>query len=323
MRDAAVDITIVVPVFNERDSLQPLHASLTSILKGVGRTYEIIFVDDGSDDGTEGALEDLVRSDAATRALMLRRNFGKSAALAAGFDDAAGRVVITLDGDLQDDPDEIPGFLEMLDEGYDLVSGWKKQRRDPVTKRWPSRCFNFVTSKVTGIPLNDFNCGFKAYRRSVVESIELYGELHRFVPVLAARQGFKIGEKTVRHHPRRYGKTKFGAARFLNGFLDLLTVMFMSSNQRSPLHVFGRIGVLFLSGGILLNLYMVYIWILEHGLRVRPLLLFGVILVILGIQFMSIGLLAELVAGLRRDRPYAIKKSLPGEFPPGLKGGGG
>lgn len=306
-----VDISVVVPVFNERGSVEPLHEALARVLSRLGRSYEILFVDDGSVDGTLAALEELHKRDPRVRIVSLRRNFGKSAALAAGFDSVRGNVVFTMDGDLQDDPGEIPGFLEMIDEGFDLVSGWKKERKDPVSKRWPSRLFNYVTSKVTGIPLNDFNCGFKAYRRHVVDQLEIYGELHRFIPVLAARQGFRIGERVVTHHPRRHGRSKFGVARFLNGFLDLLTVMFMSSNQRSPLHLFGRIGVAFLTVGILLNLYMVYIWVVEQALRVRPLLLFGVVLVILGIQFVSMGLLGEMIAGLRRDRPYSVKKMVP------------
>ncbi|MBD3336573.1 MAG: glycosyltransferase [Candidatus Eisenbacteria bacterium] len=314
---ASVDVSIVIPVYNEADSLPELHRELSTVLGQAGTSYELVFVDDGSLDGTGRKLESLSQADPHVRAVILRRNFGKSAALAAGFDVVRGRRIITMDGDLQDDPREIPAFLEMLEEGWDLVSGWKRRRHDPISKRWPSKLFNYVTGRVSGVRLHDFNCGFKAYRREVVDRLDLYGELHRFIPVLAARQGFRIGERIVRHHPRRHGISKFGATRFLNGFLDLLTIMFMSSKQRSPLHVFGRLGVLFLAAGGLLNLYMGYIWLSEQALRVRPLLLFGVILVILGIQFITMGLLGEMISSLRRDRPYTVKK----RFPPGQEAG--
>ncbi|MBU1699582.1 MAG: glycosyltransferase family 2 protein [Candidatus Eisenbacteria bacterium] len=305
-------VSIVIPTYNEKESLQALHSALTDVLIKTDSTYEIIFVDDGSNDDSVVVLEELSRMDAHLRVISLRRNFGKSAALAAGFDTARGEIIVTMDSDLQDDPREIPDMIKML-ENYDLVSGWKQKRRDPISKVWPSRLYNSVTSIVTGIKIHDFNCGFKAYRREVVEQLELHGELHRFIPVLAARQGFSIGEKAVIHHRRRFGTSKFGAERFLNGFLDLLTVMFMSSHQRSPLHVFGRMGVAFLGIGVLINIYMACIWIIEHSLRVRPLLLFGVVLIILGIQFVTMGLLGEMIAGLQRERPYRVRKRIPPE----------
>jgi hypothetical protein len=198
--------------------------------------------------------------------------------------------------------------VEAVRTEFDLVSGWKKKRHDPWTKTMPSRLFNIVTARMTGIRIHDFNCGFKAYRRPVIDTITLHGELHRYIPVLARQRGWRIGEREVRHHPRRHGRSKFGSARFVNGFLDLLLVMFLSGRHRSPLHVFGRLGVLFLTVGALLNLYMAGIWIIESRLRVRPLLLFGVILVILGIQFISMGLLAEMIAGVqKRDLPVVLR----------------
>ncbi|MBP6874877.1 MAG: glycosyltransferase family 2 protein [Candidatus Eisenbacteria bacterium] len=293
-------VSIVIPVFNEEASLAPLHERLTAVLARSTPSYEILFIDDGSTDGSLDRLQALAEADPHTGFVSFRRNFGKAAALSAGFRDARGEAVITMDGDLQDDPEEIPAFLEML-AGYDLVSGWKRRRKDPISKRWPSRLFNWVTARATGIPLHDFNCGFKCYRREVTEALRVYGEQHRFIPVLADRLGFRIGEKEVRHHRRAHGKSKYGAARFLNGFLDLLTVMFLGSSQRNPLHVFGRIGAFFLFAGLAINLYMAAIWILEGALRVRPLLIFGVILVILGIQFISMGLLAEMLASVHRS----------------------
>jgi len=254
--------------------------------------------------------------------ISFRRNFGKAAALSVGFREARGDVVITMDGDLQDDPEEIPGFLALLAQGYDLVSGWKRHRRDPFSKRGPSRLFNWVTARVTGIPLHDFNCGFKAYRREVARMLRVYGEQHRYIPVLADRLGFRIAEKEVRHHPRRHGASKYGSARFLNGFLDLLTVMFLGTSQRNPLHVFGRLGILFLLAGLAINLYMACIWLVEGALRVRPLLIFGVILIILGIQFISMGLLAEMIASVHRGgEVYPERRRLP-PAPPAEGGDG-
>jgi hypothetical protein len=201
----------------------------------------------------------------------------------------------------------------MLDEDYDLVSGWKRRRRDPWTKRLPSRIFNTITSWVTGIQLHDFNCGFKVYRREVIDTLDLHGELHRYIPVLARRLGWRIGEREVIHHPRRFGRSKFGSARFINGFLDLLLVMFLSGRHRSPLHVFGRLGIIFLAVGGAILAYMAGLWVVEHKLRVRPLLLFGVVLVILGMQFISIGLLAEMIAGIQKPKDVAVRRKVPEE----------
>jgi glycosyltransferase involved in cell wall biosynthesis len=307
-----VELSILIPVFNEGDTVEELHRRLTEVLAGLGRPYEILFVDDGSTDATAECIAAVIARDRAVRAIHFRRNFGKAAALSAGFRDVRGDIVVTLDGDLQDDPEEIPAFLEALERGYDLVSGWKRRRHDPLTKRWPSRIFNWVTARVTGIRLHDFNCGFKAYRREVVTSIRVYGELHRYIPVLADRLGFRVGEHEVRHHPRRHGRSKYGGARFINGFLDLLTVVFLGSSRHKPLHVFGRVGVALLTVGLAINAYMGWVWIDEGRLHVRPLLIFGVILVILGTQFISMGLLAEMIVSTQREgEVYAIRKRLP------------
>jgi glycosyltransferase involved in cell wall biosynthesis len=318
-----IEISVVIPVYNEEENLPPLHAGLTKVLGALGRSYEVLYIDDGSRDGTLGALEAITAADPCARAISFRRNFGKAAALSVGFREARGAAIITMDGDQQDDPEEIPAFLEMLAEGYDLVSGWKRRRHDPITKRWPSRLWNALTARVTGIPLHDFNCGFKAYRREAARTIRVYGELHRYLPVLADRLGFRVGEREVRHHPRRHGASKYGGARFLNGILDLLTVVFLGSSQRNPLHVFGRIGAAFLAVGLGINLYMAGIWLVEGALRVRPMLIFGVILVILGIQFVSMGLLAEMIASASREGEiYPERRRLPeradaaGERPP-------
>jgi glycosyltransferase involved in cell wall biosynthesis len=308
------ELSVIVPAYNEADAIGILIDKISAVLQGTGRTHEILVIDDGSTDGTSLAVEERIGTVPGLRLIALRANAGKSAALSTGFKAcAAHRAVVTLDADLQDDPEEIPAMLAMLEEGYDLISGWKRHRKDPWTKRLPSRIFNVVTALVTGIRLHDFNCGFKAYRRDVIKGLELHGELHRYIPVLVGRLGWKIGEREVRHHPRRHGKSKFGSSRFVNGFLDLLLVMFLSGRHRSPLHVFGRLGVLFfiLGGGLLA--YMAGIWIVEQKLRVRPLMIAGVILVILGIQFISMGLLAEMIAGLERPRDIAVRKRLPKE----------
>jgi len=304
------ELSVIIPAYNEADSIGPLLESVSAVLRAMGRPYEILVVDDGSRDETAARVEERIGPIPGLRLVCLRANCGKSTALAVGFRECRARCcVITLDADLQDDPEEIPAMLSMLESGYDLVSGWKRHRRDPWTKRLPSRIFNFVTACVTGIRLHDFNSGFKVYRRDVIDGIDLHG----YIPVLARRLGWRVAEREVRHHPRRFGRSKFGSDRFLNGFLDLLLVMFLSGRHRSPLHVFGRLGALFLAVGMLLNLYMAGIWVVEQKLRVRPLLLFGVILVIIGIQFISMGLLAEMIAGLQRPKDFVISKRLPRE----------
>jgi glycosyltransferase involved in cell wall biosynthesis len=290
------EVSVVVPVLDEAPSLPVLHRELTDALETLGRSHEIIFVDDGSRDGSYEVMEKLHRTDDRVRVVQLRRNFGKAAALSVGFAHARGAVVATLDADLQDDPAELPRLLDMLDDGLDMVSGWKLHRRDTRSKTWTSRLFNLVTARLTGLRLHDFNSGFKVYRRAVVQELRLYGELHRFIPVLAARQGFAVGEVPVNHRPRKFGASKYGPSRFVRGALDLLTVLFLTRYTRRPLHLFGGLGLLCLGGGLVANLYLTGLWLL--GVRPignRPLLAFGVLAVLVGIQFLSLGLLSELV----------------------------
>lgn len=289
-------ISILVPVFNEVDSLVLLHGKLRAAL--AGESHEIVFIDDGSTDGSGRVLAALARRDPAVRVISFARNFGKSHALATGFQESRGAIVITLDADLQDDPAEIPRLIATLDEGYDLVSGWKHQRRDPLDKTLPSHCFNWVTARLTGIQLHDFNCGFKAYRREVVDQLQVYGELHRFIPALAYWQGFRVAEIPVVHHPRRFGVSKYGVRRFLAGSLDLLTVLFLTRFRSKPLHLFGSIGALCLAAGLLVNAHLTWLWLGGAAIGTRPLLQLGILLMVLGIQFGSIGLLAEMITRL-------------------------
>ena len=307
----AVEVTALIPVYNEEENLKPLLEKLTADLRALGRSYEILVVDDGSSDATLDRLRELHRTIPHLRAVSFRRNYGKSAALSVGFHEARGRYVVTMDGDLQDDSAEIGSLLGKIEEGYDLVSGWKQKRKDPISKTIPSRFFNSVTSAMTGISLHDMNCGLKAYRSEVVKSVKLRGELHRFIPVLAHWNGFRVGEIRTVHHPRLHGKTKFGPARFINGFLDLLAVMFLTTSSRRPLHLFGRIGIFFALVGAAMTVAYSWRWVLGQGLHLRPGLLFGAVLVILGFQFVSIGFLGELIASTRAHEPdYTIRERL-------------
>jgi len=301
-------ISIVIPAYNEAESLPALHAELVAALEGLGRSWEIVYVDDGSRDGSEQALDRLAAADGRVRGAVLRRNFGKSAALATGFRIARGEWVATLDADLQDDPAELPRLIQALEGGYDLVSGWKQARQDPLSKTLPSRLFNAVTSRVAGLKLHDYNCGFKLYRREVTEAIEIYGEFHRFIPALAHWRGFRVGEVPVRHRARRFGKSKFGASRFVNGFLDLLAAAFISTSALKPLHVFGRIGLLFLGAGLAIGAWFVVLWAQGEPMRVRPLMLFGAGLVLLGIQFVLMGLLGEMIAHQGAGIEYPVRR---------------
>lgn len=305
---AAPRISAVVPAYNEAESLPKLHEELVAGLEALGMPWEIVYVDDGSRDGSDAVYERLCAGDPRVRAILLRRNFGKSAALATGFRAVRGELVATLDADLQDDPAELPRLLAALEGGLDLVSGWKVKRHDPVTKTLPSKLFNAVTSAVAGIRLHDFNCGFKLYRREVVDALEVYGELHRFMPALAHWRGFRVGEVGVNHRARRFGRSKFGAARFVNGFLDLLAASFISTSALKPLHVFGRIGVLFLAVGLGLGAWFVVQWLQGEPLRVRPLMLFGAGCVLLAIQFILMGLLGEMIAHQAARADYPVRK---------------
>ncbi len=294
-KSTTVDISVVVPLLNEEQSLKELFDKIVDALQNY--SFEIIFVDDGSTDGSWDVISSLSEQNENVKGIRFRRNYGKSDALQAGFEVVSGRYVVTIDADLQDDPNEIPELISMLQQNLDLVSGWKKKRHDPISKTVPSRFFNAVTRFTTGIRLHDFNCGLKAYKREVTDSIYLYGELHRYVPLLAKWQGFdKIGEKEVKHHPRKYGKTKFGISRFLNGFLDLLTLLFVSRYMQRPMHFFGSIGILFLLLGGGISAHLAYLKIfLGEPLGNRPLLFLGILLILVGVQFFSIGFLGELI----------------------------
>ena len=301
-------LSVVIPALNEAESLPELHRELTGVLDRLGVTWEVLYVDDGSRDGTDRVIESLCSADPRTRGVLLSRNFGKSAALATGFKLVRGEFVCTMDADLQDDPHELPKLFAALEQGLDVVSGWKVKRLDPITKRWPSKLFNAVTSAVAGVRLHDFNCGFKLYRREVVEALEVYGELHRFLPALSHWRGFRVGEVAVNHRSRRYGQSKFGASRFVNGFLDLLTAAFISTSALKPLHVFGRIGLAFLLIGFGLAVWFVAQWLHGDPLRVRPLMLFSAACVLLGIQFILMGLLGEMIAHQSARDDYPIRR---------------
>ena len=302
-------ISVVVPCYNEQESLPELFEKLEAVVSELGCDAEYLFVDDGSTDRTVAVLRELHARSPRVNIISFRRNYGKSAALSAGFHEVDGDYVVTIDADLQDDPAEIPNLLRRIDAGADLVSGWKTNRQDPVTKTLPSRLFNSVTSAVTGIKLHDFNCGLKMYRREVTDAISVYGELHRFIPALAVWEGFRVDEIAVRHYRRKYGKSKYGARRFLNGVFDLITTMFVTRRALNPLHFFGRIaGVLFLVGLAPQVVFLVE-WIGGESLRVRPIMLLGFVLVIVALQIASIGLLAELItAHTAREAVYALKE---------------
>jgi glycosyltransferase involved in cell wall biosynthesis len=290
-------VSLVIPVFNEAGSLEPLLAEIDAALTQLGRPYEVVFVDDGSTDRSFAVMEELAATHPAVRIVKLRRNFGKAAALAHGFAAVRGEAVVTLDGDRQDDPAEIPKMLAALDNGYDLVSGWKQSRQDPLSKTLPSRFFNWTVRESTGIPLHDFNCGLKAYRREVVDNVAIYGELHRYIPVVAAQQGFRVTEEKVAHRRRTSGRSKYGWQRYLRGYLDLLTVLFLGRFQSRPQHLFGGIGTAMIAIGVAVDAYLAVDKIaFGHAIGQRPLLLLGTLLIIVGIQLLSLGLLSELIA---------------------------
>ncbi len=295
-------ISVVVPVHNEELAVEPLLAELRVALDGTGEDYEIVFVDDGSTDGTFAALTRAHASCGAVRVVRLRRNFGKAAALDAGFREASGDVVITIDGDLQDDPAEIPRLLAKLSEGFDLVCGWKTTRRDPLRRRLPSKLFNRVTGAISGLRLHDMNCGLKAYRAEVVNGLRLYGELHRYIPVLAHYRGYRVAELAVNHRPRTHGRSRYGIERYLRGFLDLLTVTFMGRYRYRPLHLFGGVGLLVGAMGGAILAYLAAVKIGGAAIGHRPLLTLGVLLVVVGIQLLSLGLLSELITGQHEER---------------------
>ena len=289
-------LSVVIPAMNEEGNVVHLYRAISDVLETEGVTFELILIDDGSSDDTWAAVEAVAARDARVIGLRHRRNFGKAQALSTGFAVASGDFILTMDADLQDDPAEIPRFLSKLDDGYDLVSGWKQQRQDPLGKTLPSRVFNATVRAVSGVPLHDFNCGFKIYRAEVVRSIRLYGELHRFTPVLAHAEGFRIGELPVRHHPRRWGTSKYGWSRLTKGFLDLLTVTFLTEYRQRPMHVLGVPGIVALALGGLIGLWLTGEKLLTGAsIGNRPLLLLAVLLVLVGVQFFGLGLLGELL----------------------------
>ena len=318
--DKRLDISVVVPLYNEIESLAELSAWIDRVARENHLTYEIIMVDDGSSDGSWAEVERLKGEYPAIRGIRFGRNYGKSAALYCGFEAAEGEVVFTMDADLQDSPDEIPEMRRMiLEDGYDLVSGWKKKRYDPAGKRFPSKFFNFTARVVSGIKLHDFNCGLKAYRRRVIKSIEVYGEMHRYIPILAKHAGFKrIGEKVVQHQERKYGVSKFGMERMVKGYLDLITVSFMSHFGRSPMYFFGSLGtIMFLLGGITTvwiiadKLYKQFNSLPLRGVTEQPLFFVAILAIILGVQLFLAGFLGELINRNSSDRNnYLIDKKI-------------
>jgi glycosyltransferase involved in cell wall biosynthesis len=302
-----IAISVVIPVKDEEQSVRPLYEKLSAQLDALGQGYEVIFVDDGSTDKTFAELQKLhAEHRGVVRVVRFRRNFGKTPALVAGFSRCRGDVIFTMDGDLQDDPEEIPNFLAKLDEGYDLVSGWKYPRLDPISKTFPSRVFNGLVSRVTGVHLHDINNGFKAYRREVIEdnNFKLYGEFHRFVPVMAHWHGYRVTEIKVRHHPRKYGVSKFGAKRFARGLIDLLNVLFLTTFLRTPLRFFGPLGFWTFLLGVLIDVIVIGRRIfLNQPIHDQPLLFVGILLMIFGVNFILTGLQSEMI------RHYAFKPS--------------
>lgn len=293
-------ISVVVPVYNEQGTLDRLHQEVSDLLATISRDYEIIFIDDGSRDGSTEVLNRLARSDSHVRVFGFRSNRGKAEALNVGFREARGEVVVTMDADLQDIPSEMPRLLDALDES-DMVSGWKETRHDPIGKTMPSKLFNWVTGRVSGLDLHDFNCGYKAYRREVVKELDLYGEMHRFVPVLAAWQGFRVAEVPVQHAPRTWGKSKYGFSRLFKGAYDLLTVYVLTRFENRPMHFFGSIGAVLGTLGFVVLLYMSFLrLVLDEVIGNRPLLFLGIVLFLTGLQLVSAGLVGEMI--VRRTR---------------------
>lgn len=311
-------LSIVIPLLNEADNLELLHQKLTQTLVALDRPYEIIFINDGSTDASPQILADLFARDPHVVVIHFRQNFGKTAALTAGFTHGRGDVLVTMDADLQDDPAEIPAMLAKLDEGFDLVAAWRHARQDPIDKTWPSRIFNWGVSTFSGLHLHDFNCGFKVYRRAVTEQVRLYSDFHRFTPVLAAGKGFRVTELPVEHHPRHAGKSKYGASRTVKGFVDFITVLFLTTFLQHPLRLFGTTGIVMFGVGALIELYLTGLWLAREvggvadipPIGVRPLFTVGILAMILGIQLVSIGLLGEMIRyfTFHPEQEYSIRE---------------
>ncbi len=306
-----MNISIVVPLYNEQESLRRLYDSVADAVRPMGREWEIIFVNDGSTDGSLDVLRSLHSEHGNVTVISLGRNLGKSAALAVGFREATGDAVITMDADLQDDPAEIPSLLARLDNGYDLVSGWKKERKDPLSKRLPSKLYNWVTGRMSGVRLHDMNCGLKAYRREVVKTIRVYGELHRYTPVLAHFAGFRVTEIPVTHHARPYGRSKYGPERFARGLFDLVTILFLRRYVTRPLHLFGMVGGVLFLGGFAVGVYLTVLKIMGEAIGRRPLLTLGILLMVIGVQIVSVGLVAEMLANMGGEQmSYPVRERL-------------
>ena len=311
-----MNISVVIPLLNENESLRELSDSIMDVMKSYGFSYEIIFIDDGSDDSSWNIIEELSSKSNTIKGIKFQRNYGKSQALHAGFIKSLGQVVFTMDADLQDDPKEIPAMYDMIiNDNFDLVSGWKKKRFDSVIfKNIPSKIFNFAARTTSGIKLNDFNCGLKAFKKDVIKSVNVYGEMHRYIPILAKNEGYKkIGEKIVNHRPRKYGKTKFGPSRFLFGFLDLLTIWFISSFGKRPMHLFGSLGLILITTGFLFAAYLGYdkMFLNPDGRLIteRPEFYISLATMIIGSQFFSMGFIGELMLKSINQKPqYIIQK---------------
>jgi len=302
-------ITVIIPVYNEVESLKELHKELTAVLSG-NDNYEILFIDDGSSDSSINTLNELSNSDYHTKVIQFYRNYGKAAALAEGFKVSSGDYVVTMDADLQDDPAEIPNLVAKLEEGYDLVSGWKKTRHDPWTKRWPSKFANIITRLMTGVKIHDMNCGLKIYKQSVVKSLDVYGGRHRYIPALAGQKKFKVGEVAVNHRHRKFGVTKYGGSRLFHGFFDLITILFLNRYTQRPLHLFGFFGLLCVLSAIVLESTAVYYkLLLDHPFQKHfALIVFGAMVFVLGLWFFSIGLIAEMITANQQGKEDRVKR---------------
>jgi len=296
MKSEIRKISVAIPIYNEQENVPILVEKLKEVLEGMGYEWEIVFGDNASNDGSFEILKELHEGDRRIKVVRLSKNFGQTGSLSAALDHASGDVIITMDGDLQNDPADIPLFLDKIKEGYDIVSGWRYERKDPLTKRVPSKIYNWLASKLTGVKLHDFGCTFKTMRREVVKNLRLYGEMHRYIEALASEMGVRIAEIKVRHYPRKHGKTKYGASRILKGFLDLLTVKFLLSYSTRPLHLFGIPGLILTALGVITGGYLTFQWFMGASIWGRPLLLLAILLVIVGVQFVAIGLLAEIIA---------------------------
>jgi glycosyltransferase involved in cell wall biosynthesis len=301
-------VTIVIPVYNEEESIPSLYTEIKSSLKNFPE-HEIIFINDGSKDTSIHKISTLVDNDSTVTLIDLYSNSGKADALNEGFKAAKGEIVISMDADLQDDPAEIPNLVDKINEGWDLVSGWKVDRKDPITKRWPSKLFNAIMRYVTNVKIHDFNCGLKAYKNKVVKALDLYGGMHRYTPALAAQKGFSVTEIPVNHRPRKFGVTKYGGSRIFHGFYDLLTVMFLGKYLSRPLHFFGTIGLILLSLGFVINVYLTLGWFNGVWIGNRPIFFLGILLLIVGVQFFSMGLIGELITKTaHRNKSIVLRK---------------